>query len=372
MLVYPDYYEKFKCIAGACEDSCCAGWVIDVDDESYYSYQVEPGAFGDRLRNSLVVDGDQKFFQVTPDNRCPFLNEQNLCDIITEIGEDRICQTCTEHPRYFVVTGDYEQHDISLSCCELGRIFFYDDDPVKYIREETEEEETEEFDVDPFGDDEDAEMGYLDDDTEEFLYDPILLERVLKLRDEHISKIQDRTKSLEERLQTVLGLSLSNIDFDDLYHVLGNLDMNGDKCSIEYRWEKEFDKLLEYRAKIEDAAVRAEFQQACSNKFEIWFEKIATYFIFRYEIDVYFRLSELEKKSEDDDFAENVAIDFEEERRLINRSVAGIYIMAIQKYLEENKGIYTVDDMVDSAHLYSKEVEHSDENIEVLKETFDK
>jgi uncharacterized Fe-S cluster-containing protein len=75
----------------------------------------------------------------------------------------------------------------------------------------------------------------------------------------------------------------------------------------------------------------------------------------------------LEKKSEDEKFGETVAIDFEEERRLIRRSIAGIYIMAIQKYLEDQKGEYTVDDMVDSAHLYSKEVEHSDENIEVLK-----
>ena len=29
---YPDYYEKFSCIAGACEDTCCAGWEIDIDD----------------------------------------------------------------------------------------------------------------------------------------------------------------------------------------------------------------------------------------------------------------------------------------------------------------------------------------------------
>jgi hypothetical protein len=149
--------------------------------------------------------------------------------------------------------------------------------------------------------------------------------------------------------------------------VLGNLDMDGDKCSIEYRWEKEYEKLKEARKLIETEETRQQFIDACHGKFEIWFEKIATYFIFRYEIDSYFRLSELEKKSGDEKFGETVAIDFEEERRLIRRSIAGIYIMAIQKYLEDQKGEYTVDDMVDSAHLYSKEVEHSDENIEVLK-----
>ena len=23
---YPNYYKKFHCIAGACPDTCCAGW----------------------------------------------------------------------------------------------------------------------------------------------------------------------------------------------------------------------------------------------------------------------------------------------------------------------------------------------------------
>ena len=30
----PDYYKDFKCIAGVCEDTCCAGWQVDVDDAS--------------------------------------------------------------------------------------------------------------------------------------------------------------------------------------------------------------------------------------------------------------------------------------------------------------------------------------------------
>ena len=29
----PEYYDRFRCIAGACKDSCCIGWEIDVDEE---------------------------------------------------------------------------------------------------------------------------------------------------------------------------------------------------------------------------------------------------------------------------------------------------------------------------------------------------
>ena len=38
-IVTPDYYKNFKCIAGECTDTCCAGWDVDVDKESYKQYR---------------------------------------------------------------------------------------------------------------------------------------------------------------------------------------------------------------------------------------------------------------------------------------------------------------------------------------------
>ena len=55
ILRYPEYYEKFSCIAGRCEDTCCAGWEIDIDDASYEYYMQVPGKFGERLRSSIKV-----------------------------------------------------------------------------------------------------------------------------------------------------------------------------------------------------------------------------------------------------------------------------------------------------------------------------
>ncbi len=31
----PKYLNKFKCIADKCEDTCCAGWEIVIDEETY-------------------------------------------------------------------------------------------------------------------------------------------------------------------------------------------------------------------------------------------------------------------------------------------------------------------------------------------------
>ena len=35
----PNYFKDFKCIASKCEDTCCAGWGIVIDDEALEKYQ---------------------------------------------------------------------------------------------------------------------------------------------------------------------------------------------------------------------------------------------------------------------------------------------------------------------------------------------
>ena len=39
LIVYPDYYRQFSCIAGDCEDTCCAGWEIVIDPKSQQRYR---------------------------------------------------------------------------------------------------------------------------------------------------------------------------------------------------------------------------------------------------------------------------------------------------------------------------------------------
>lgn len=55
---YPDYYESFHCIGGICKDSCCAGWEVDVDDDSAELYSNVPAALpmGARFRKELYKD----------------------------------------------------------------------------------------------------------------------------------------------------------------------------------------------------------------------------------------------------------------------------------------------------------------------------
>ncbi len=53
---YPDDYEEFHCIAGACEDTCCAQWQIVVDKASLKRYRKVRGPFRKRLRSPLTLN----------------------------------------------------------------------------------------------------------------------------------------------------------------------------------------------------------------------------------------------------------------------------------------------------------------------------
>lgn len=147
ILRYPDYYEKFQCIAGDCEDTCCAGWEIDIDDESYERYKQVPGEFGRRLRESIKeyeteedVDIYEKHgFCLTEEKRCPFLNQKNLCDIILELGEESICYVCTHTPRNYFEYDGAREISLSPSCPEAARLIFSRQEPVHFIEKEIEE-----------------------------------------------------------------------------------------------------------------------------------------------------------------------------------------------------------------------------------------
>ncbi|MBR4880639.1 MAG: hypothetical protein IKU19_01825, partial [Clostridia bacterium] len=67
--VYPDYYKNFTCIADRCRHSCCIGWEIDIDSETYEKYKKIPGEFGDRLRSGISC-GETPCFRLGEGDRC--------------------------------------------------------------------------------------------------------------------------------------------------------------------------------------------------------------------------------------------------------------------------------------------------------------
>ena len=122
MSVYaPHYYKEFKCIADKCKHNCCIGWEIDIDKATHDYYNTVGGKLGERLRANISC-GSTAHFILTNSERCPFLNDNNLCDIISELGEDKLCQICADHPRFRNFYDSRTEIGLGLCCEAAGKL----------------------------------------------------------------------------------------------------------------------------------------------------------------------------------------------------------------------------------------------------------
>lgn len=115
----PTFYKDFKCIAGACPDSCCQGWEVDADNDSLEYYKTLNPSLEIKQRIDRVLSKDEfdnTIFALAPKKRCPFLNDENLCDMHIAIGGEHTPYTCRTFPRFIYDFGGTREIGVSFSC----------------------------------------------------------------------------------------------------------------------------------------------------------------------------------------------------------------------------------------------------------------
>lgn len=139
----PSYYDQFKCIGGACEDTCCAGWRIDIDKKSYQKYKNEKNpTIKDLLKTNIQrnrksqSDFDYAYFKLNEDNKCSMLDEDHLCTIQKTLGEKALCHTCTVYPRQNIQINQTIENSLSPSCPEAARLILLNKNGIDFIEEE--------------------------------------------------------------------------------------------------------------------------------------------------------------------------------------------------------------------------------------------
>ncbi len=115
-MIYPLFFPRFRCRAGRCRHTCCAGWEITVDAASAERYAMLPGALGQALRENILQTEEGACFRLTKEGRCPFLTEEGLCRLISEGGGELLCDVCREHPRFYGEVGGKTLAGLGLSC----------------------------------------------------------------------------------------------------------------------------------------------------------------------------------------------------------------------------------------------------------------
>ncbi|WP_026887932.1 flagellin lysine-N-methylase [Clostridium beijerinckii] len=113
-------YDKFKCIADKCKFTCCEGWDISVDNDTYNKWENDKS---NNILNNVKIkryEGKDEYFINKETNKaCPLLDNQGLCNIVKDHGENYLSLTCQSFPRIENVFEDRRELSLSCACPEV-------------------------------------------------------------------------------------------------------------------------------------------------------------------------------------------------------------------------------------------------------------
>ena len=298
-LVTPSFYKDFKCIAGDCPDSCCQGWEVDADEDSLAYYKTLTGDIKKRIDG--VLDKDEfgnTIFRLAERKRCPFLNDENLCDMHIAIGGEHTPFKCRTFPRFINVFVSTRVMWISVSGRVASDMMWNLKDDFSFVSEINS--------LPPSLNDIDAELYF----------------KLFKSREKAYQIILDKTKPLNERIKELLLFGTALQDEVDSYE-------ENNECTDIIEIFKNPEVINnEWVEKVNNA----HFDKEVINSKPC--ESIAMYFLFRYFMQAVYDKDVLSK---------------------IKMSAIGVLIPAFF-----GNDSWTI-------HLWSKETEHSDINMERYK-----
>ncbi len=356
----PSYYKQFKCVADKCPDTCCAGWAIVIDDKTYDSYMQLDGDKGEYVRGH--IDKEEKVYKRNG-VRCSFLNDNNLCELYINVGEDKLCKTCGRYPRHFEEYGNLVEAALSMSCPIAAKMMIDAKEIDRFLVKQDEKKSRYSAEVDEH-----------------------LLEALLKVRRDMFKLMADRTVSVWERATRILELgeiiqpavyeyeklgwrkyigknrtrvldsittnqvipvSLTRDDLDAYGLIQQFMDMLLGLENINDAWPEMISDvqttLYKDIEKEEYIKLHQEFSEYMNDR-QYEYEHIITYFLYTYFLGSVY--------------------DYNVQAMVKLAVLCGIIIreMGLCQWLHNGKE-FTVDEQVTIAYLFSRQLEHSENNM---------
>jgi len=176
-----EFYEKFSCIADRCSFTCCEGWEIGVDTDTYNKWKSKKEQSYDFSKNvRKQKHGKETDYYIKMDTNmcCPNLDKEGLCNIVIKCGDDYLSKTCKTFPRQENSFGKLKEYSLSCACPEVVDIINSINVKIKFVQ-----------------------------DGNENLLDNIPLE--FQIREIMIAIVQDSRFSLRNRILLVFHMLLS-------------------------------------------------------------------------------------------------------------------------------------------------------------------
>lgn len=363
----PIYYSTFKCIANRCRDNCCIGWEIDIDDNTLEKYNSVNGSFGQKLKNGINNCGNTPCFKLDKNERCVFLNSNNLCDIIINLGEESLCQICTNHPRYVNEYLNITEYGLGIACEEVCRIVLSQQNPIHLVNSENKKKITQ----NPFKDN--YYMAYLFEIRR--LITDILQNRNYKINQRLLTvieicyKVENDCQSSKsdcellndiENIKNYANLFIADISDTNNKNINRKTDFQSIKsslCSIirdytsaeilDPKWIELLQNILDKlqsQTEINYNEIHTKLNELIDT--ELIFENLLVYFTYRYFLESYY-----------DDMITEKALFLFSSYVVVREAL--VYTLSKVLYC-------SFENIVEIIHNYSKEIEYSDCNLNHL------
>ena len=333
-------YRNFKCIADKCPKSCCVGWQIMIDDNSIDKYLKTTGDFADRLKSSIDYNEDC-FLQ--NNHRCSMLNDNGLCDLHSTLGEDYLCDTCRLYPRHIEEFQDIREYSLSLSCPEATRMLLeleYD-----FAIDETEDDRI--------------------DNPDEFEdFDFIVFDKLEYARDKMLEIACDHSIPLQKRMDYIAtaALKLQELydegdifEMDSISYDDDSLQLSFEYCIeslnalinmevLEESWTKSIKDAKEYWKAFSESSNQWRLAMYPDKDLEFVFEKILKCLLFSYFCGAVY------------------------DGQIYARAMIAVQSTRWLMMLYHANSTQSLNSTI---YLYSREVEHSDVNVNTLISFFE-
>ncbi len=209
-ILQPKYYRKFQCNPTKCHETCCERWKIIVDKRTYEKYDQSKNAIISNIvktglsRNKTSINDDD-FAMINLNNElvCPFLNQNDLCEIFINMGEGSLSKTCKSYPRAMIFVNEVIERGLEMSCSVATELALLNENGIEF-----------EHILDTVKSD---DIYVVSPSTEDFLQ----IEIIKEIRTTVIHLLQNRTAELSERVVMVgyfLNQILESINFSSHHH----------------------------------------------------------------------------------------------------------------------------------------------------------
>lgn len=132
----PKLGSDFQCVAEKCALSCCVGWNVALDKETYRQYKKDADLAQNVTKKVHGISRSSQAFGTIKRNaggECSMLTPEGLCSVQKSLGEKALSKTCGTFPRENVHFHNLNIRSFTTNCPEVARLTVASKDAMRLV-----------------------------------------------------------------------------------------------------------------------------------------------------------------------------------------------------------------------------------------------